>query len=62
MVLLLINCILNLILKTLLALGTYQNKGSRWEYGPRPSGPKEIDGLLVSPGKASTLLTDLISG
>ena len=26
--------------------------------GPRPLGPKEIDGLLVSPGKASLLLTD----
>ena len=31
--------------------------------GPRPLGPKEIDGLLVSPGKASLLLTDhLITG
>ena len=31
--------------------------------GPRPLGPKEIDGLLVSPGKASSLLTDhLITG
>ena len=30
---------------------------------PRPLGPKEIDGLLVPPGKASTLLTDhLITG
>ena len=30
---------------------------------PRPLGPKEIDGLLVPPGKASTLLIDhLISG
>ena len=26
--------------------------------GPRPLGPKEIDGLLVSPGKAYTLLSD----
>ena len=26
--------------------------------GPRPLGPKEIDGLLVPPGKAYTLLTD----
>ena len=26
--------------------------------GPRPFGSKEIDGLLVPPGKASTLLTD----
>ena len=26
--------------------------------GPRPLGPKEIDGLLVPPGKASMLLTD----
>ena len=25
---------------------------------PHPLGPKEIDGLLVSPGKASMLLTD----
>ena len=25
--------------------------------GPRPLGPKEIDGLLVSPGKDYTLLT-----
>ena len=32
-------------------------------FGPRPLGPKEIDGLLVSPGKASSLLTDyLITG
>ena len=31
--------------------------------GVRPLGPKEIDGLLVSPGKASLLLTDhLITG
>ena len=31
--------------------------------GPRPLGPKEIDGLLVHPGKAYTLLTDhLITG
>ena len=31
--------------------------------GPRPLGPKEIDGLFVSPGKASSLLTDhLITG
>ena len=29
-----------------------------WEYGPRPLGPKEIhvDGLLVPPGKASSLV------
>ena len=26
--------------------------------GPRPLGPKEIDGLVVPPGKASMLLTD----
>ena len=25
--------------------------------GPRPLGPKEIDGLLVPPGKAYTMLT-----
>ena len=32
-------------------------------WGPRPLGPKEKDGLLVSPGKASSLLTDyLITG
>ena len=31
--------------------------------GPRPLGPKEIDGLLVPRGKAHTLLTDhLITG
>ena len=31
--------------------------------GPRPMGPKEIDGLLVPPDKAYTLLTDhLITG
>ena len=31
--------------------------------GPRPLGPKEIDRLLVPPGKAYTLLTDhLIAG
>ena len=31
--------------------------------GPRPLGTKEIDGLFVPPGKASTLLTDhLITG
>ena len=31
--------------------------------GPRPLGPKEIDGLLVPPGKACSLLTDhLITG
>ena len=30
----------------------------RWEYGPVPLGPEEIDGLLAPPGKASTLLTD----
>ena len=30
---------------------------------PRPFGPKEIDGLLVSPSEAYTLLTDhLITG
>ena len=30
---------------------------------PRPLGPKEIDGLLVPPGKASSLMTDhLITG
>ena len=27
-------------------------------YGPPPIGPKEIDGLLVSPGKASKIATD----
>ena len=33
------------------------------EYGAPPIGPKEIDGLLVPPGKASSLLTDhLITG
>ena len=26
--------------------------------GPRPMGPKEIDGLLVPPGKVYTLLTE----
>ena len=32
-------------------------------YGPSPLGPKEIEGLLVPPGKANTLLTDhLITG
>ena len=31
--------------------------------GPCPLGPKEIDGLLVPPGKAHTLLTDcLVTG
>ena len=31
--------------------------------GPHPLGPKEIDGLLVPPGKAYTLLIDhLITG
>ena len=31
--------------------------------GPSPLGSKEINGLLVPPGKASTLLTDhLITG
>ena len=31
--------------------------------GPCPLGPKEIDGLLVPPGKAYSLLTDhLITG
>ena len=31
--------------------------------GPCPSGPIQIDGLLVSPGKSYTLLTDhLITG
>ena len=31
--------------------------------GPRPLWPKEIDGLLVPPGKAYTLLTGhLING
>ena len=31
--------------------------------GPRPLGPKEIDGLLVPPGKVSTLLAfHLITG
>ena len=29
------------------------------EYGPRPLGPKEIDELLVSPGRASTLRSGL---
>ena len=29
-----------------------------WEYGPRLLRPKEIVGLLVSPGKASTQLID----
>ena len=28
--------------------------------GGRPLGPKEIDGLLVAPGKACTLLTDYL--
>ena len=33
------------------------------EYRPRPLVPKEIDGLLLPPGKASLLLTDhLITG
>ena len=33
------------------------------ELCPRPLGPKEIDELLVPPGKAATLLTDsLITG
>ena len=31
--------------------------------GPRPLGPKEIDGLLMPPGKAYTMLTGyLITG
>ena len=29
--------------------------------GSLPLGPREIDGLLVPPGKASTLLTDHLS-
>ena len=29
---------------------------------PKPLGPKEIDGLLVPPGKAYTLLTHLNTG
>ena len=34
-----------------------------WEYGHCPLGPIEIDGLLMPPGKAYTLLTDhLITG
>ena len=34
-----------------------------WEYRPYPLGSKEIDGLLVPPGKAYLLLTDhLITG
>ena len=41
-------------------------KGSQMSFfftGPLPLGPKEIDGLLVLPGKASILLTDhLITG
>ena len=45
---------------------TKHNTRSRvagWKYGPRPLGPKEIDGLLVPPCKAFTLLTDhLITG
>ena len=37
--------------------------GGGGEEGPRPLGPKEIDGQLVPPTKASTLLTDhLITG
>ena len=33
------------------------------KFGPRLMGPKEIDGLLVPPGKAYTLLTGhLITG
>ena len=31
---------------------------ARWEYGPRPTGPKEIDGVLAFPCNAYTLLTD----
>ena len=31
---------------------------TQWMSGARPLGPKEIDGLLVSPGKAYTLLSD----
>ena len=39
------------------------NTMSNVTMGPRPLGPKEIDGLLVSPGKAFSLLTDyLITG
>ena len=30
----------------------------RWNMGPHPLGPKEIDGLLVPQCKASMLLTD----
>ena len=29
-----------------------------WNMDPRPLGPKDIDGLLLPPGKAYTLLTD----
>ena len=32
-----------------------ENKIITFSEGPRPLGPKEIDGLLVPPGKASTL-------
>ena len=35
---------------------TYKIRVAGWGYGPRLLGPKEIDGLLASPGKASTLL------
>ena len=45
---------------------TWPARVVRWEYGPLPNcqlGPKEIDWLLVPPGKASLLLTDhLITG
>ena len=36
----------------------YPKGWSGGNMGVRPLGPKEIDGLLVPPGKANTLLAD----
>ena len=46
----------------LISLSRIPQKVGR-EYGPRSSGPSEIDGLILPPGIAYTLLTDrLITG
>ena len=47
----------------IVANSTTQSGRGGGNMGSRPLGPKEIDGLLVSPGKACSLLTDhLITG
>ena len=57
----------NIVLRTViqvnlsvkLSLGSMETEGRLdWNMGPRPLGLKEIDGLLVPPGKAYTMRLD----